>query len=161
MIYLFKSRRVLEKHLSDGFNDMGYVKPSLALCVLCVFTMVYFSMWKGIKSSGKAVWITAIAPYIVLVILLVKGVSLPGASKGIEYYLKPQWDKLLETQVIHDKKLILKSLNVLVLFRGLDGQRRYGSMQHHRYSFLLVLVLVPYWHCLVTINSITIVTGMQ
>jgi SNF family Na+-dependent transporter len=39
-------------------------------------------------------------PYVVLFILLVRGVTLPGASKGITYYLTPQWDKLFERQVM-------------------------------------------------------------
>ena len=47
----------------------------------------------------KAVWVTAVAPYIVLVILLFRGASLPGAADGIRYFLTPQWDKLAETKV--------------------------------------------------------------
>lgn len=78
---------------------MGAVKPSLALCVFGVFILVYFSLWKGVKSSGKVVWITALAPYVVLIILLVRGVTLPGAYDGIMYYLTPQWHKLLNSRV--------------------------------------------------------------
>ena len=43
----------------------------------------------------QAVWVTATAPYIILLILLVRGVTLPGAREGIIYYVKPEWDKLL------------------------------------------------------------------
>lgn len=78
---------------------MGSIKPTLALCVFAVFVLVYFSLWKGIKSSGKAVWVTAIMPYIVLIILLFRGITLPGSAEGIEYYLTPQWDKLRNTKV--------------------------------------------------------------
>lgn len=42
---------------------------------------------------------TALAPYVVLIILLFRGVTLPGAMKGIEYYLTPQWEKLLKSKV--------------------------------------------------------------
>lgn len=47
----------------------------------------------------QAVWITALAPYLVLIILLVRGVSLPGAAEGIRYYLTPQWHKLKNSRV--------------------------------------------------------------
>ena len=45
------------------------------------------------------VWVTATLPYVVLLILLVRGATLPGAWRGVVFYLKPQWSKLLETSV--------------------------------------------------------------
>jgi solute carrier family 6 serotonin transporter-like protein 4 len=47
----------------------------------------------------QAVWVTALAPYVVLFILLVRGVTLPGAGEGILYYLTPQWHKLKNSRV--------------------------------------------------------------
>jgi solute carrier family 6 serotonin transporter-like protein 4 len=47
----------------------------------------------------QAVWVTALAPYVVLFILLVRGVTLPGAAEGILYYLTPQWHKLKNSKV--------------------------------------------------------------
>lgn len=48
---------------------------------------------------GKVVWVTATMPYVVLSILLVRGLMLPGAVGGISYYLKPELSKLKETRV--------------------------------------------------------------
>ncbi|CAF1232496.1 unnamed protein product, partial [Didymodactylos carnosus] len=89
-----QTRRVQEIDKAKSFDNLGTVKWELALCLLVVFIFVYFALWKGIKSSGKAVWITAIAPYVVLIVLLIRGVTLPGASMGIEYYLKPNMTSL-------------------------------------------------------------------
>jgi solute carrier family 6 serotonin transporter-like protein 4 len=50
----------------------------------------------------QAVWVTALAPYVVLFILLVRGVTLPGAAEGIQYYLTPQWHKLKNSKVRSD-----------------------------------------------------------
>lgn len=44
-------------------------------------------------------WITAAAPYAVLLILLVRGVTLPGAALGVEYYLKPNLELLKNVDV--------------------------------------------------------------
>lgn len=90
---------VLEQYKSDGLDYMGPIKPTLALCVFGVFILVYFSLWKGVRSAGKVVWVTALAPYVVLFILLVRGVSLPGAMEGIRYYLTPEWHKLQNSKV--------------------------------------------------------------
>lgn len=35
----------------------------------------------------------------VLVILLIRGVTLPGSYHGIMYYLTPHWDRLLDSGV--------------------------------------------------------------
>ncbi|KAG4066627.1 hypothetical protein HA402_007263 [Bradysia odoriphaga] len=92
-------RNVLEMHKSQGLDYMGPIKPQLALCVFGVFILVYFSLWKGVRSAGKVVWVTALAPYVVLIILLIRGVSLPGADEGIRYYLTPEWSKLRNSKV--------------------------------------------------------------
>ncbi|KAJ1349810.1 hypothetical protein KIN20_005463 [Parelaphostrongylus tenuis] len=102
------SYKVLEIQNSSGFDDLGGVKPSMAVCLAFVFVLVYFALWKGPKSSGKMVWITATAPYVVLSILLIRGVTLPGASKGLYYYLTPDFSKLSDPKVVgdHDASLI-------------------------------------------------------
>ncbi|XP_002736305.1 sodium-dependent noradrenaline transporter-like, partial [Saccoglossus kowalevskii] len=95
----FYERGVLEKHLSNGIDDIGSVKWQLALCLLAVFTILYFALWKGVKSSGKVVWFTATMPYIILVILLIRGSTLPGSLDGIKYYLTPDFSRLLDSGV--------------------------------------------------------------
>lgn len=85
--------------MSDGLHEMGYPKWQLVVCILLVYAMLYLSLFKGVKSSGKVVWATATLPYVVLTILLIRGLMLPGAANGISYYLKPELSKLRETQV--------------------------------------------------------------
>lgn len=135
MIHVFHlgRRNVLELHESEGLRNVGGVRWQLMLCLFLIFTIVYFSLWKGVKTSGKVprnsvkkkkkpstavsippppphflispfhplqvVWVTATLPYIVLFILLIRGATLPGAWRGVVFYLKPQWGKLLETSV--------------------------------------------------------------
>lgn len=82
-----------------GIEDIGAPRWQLVLSLAAVFFIVYFSIWKGIKSSGKAVWITATVPYVVLIILLIRGCTLPGSVEGIKYYITPVWGKLLNEQV--------------------------------------------------------------
>nr|AGY96957.1 high-affinity octopamine transporter protein 1 [Limulus polyphemus] len=95
----FFDREVLEVHLSTGFHDLGAPRWQLVICVFIVFLILYLSLFKGVKSSGKVVWVTATAPYIILTILLLRGVLLPGAINGMNYYLRPDVHKLLDSQV--------------------------------------------------------------
>lgn len=48
---------------------------------------------------GLVVWVTATMPYVVLSILLARGLMLPGAFSGISYYLKPELSRLKDTEV--------------------------------------------------------------
>lgn len=50
-------------------------------------------------ASLQVVWVTATLPYVVLLILLVRGATLPGAWRGVVFYLRPDWGKLLSTAV--------------------------------------------------------------
>ena len=42
---------------------------------------------------------TATMPYVVLTILLIRGLMLPGSSDGILYYITPRADRLFDPQV--------------------------------------------------------------
>ncbi|KAG8236963.1 hypothetical protein J437_LFUL016534, partial [Ladona fulva] len=63
--------------------------------------MVTWTAW-----PGKVVWATATLPYVVLSILLVRGLMLPGALSGISYYLHPELHRLAETQSVNLAQLI-------------------------------------------------------
>ncbi|XP_020785371.1 sodium- and chloride-dependent creatine transporter 1 [Boleophthalmus pectinirostris] len=93
----FWERKVLR--LSGGLHEPGAISYEMVLCLIATWIIVYFCMWKGVKSTGKVVYFTALFPYLVLVVLLAHGVTLPGALDGIVYYLKPDWSKLGEAQV--------------------------------------------------------------
>ncbi|KAM8816595.1 sodium-dependent dopamine transporter isoform 3-T3 [Rhynchonycteris naso] len=51
-------RGVLHLHESHGINDLGPPRWQLTSCLVLVIVLLYFSLWKGVKTSGK-VWIDA------------------------------------------------------------------------------------------------------
>ncbi|CAH0555426.1 unnamed protein product [Brassicogethes aeneus] len=93
------NRAILELHQSKGLHDLGAIKWDMALCLLAVYVICYFSLWKGISTSGKVVWFTALFPYAVLLILLVRGITLPGSAQGIKYYLSPNFSAIGSAEV--------------------------------------------------------------
>ncbi|KAI9582986.1 sodium- and chloride-dependent glycine transporter 1 [Glossina fuscipes] len=88
--------------LSSGIEETGGIKISLAICLFCAWVIVFLCLCKGVQSSGKVVYFTALFPYVVLVILFVRGVTLPGAATGILFYLTPDWKQLANAQVWGD-----------------------------------------------------------
>ncbi|XP_070319437.1 sodium- and chloride-dependent GABA transporter 3 isoform X1 [Odocoileus virginianus] len=93
----FWERRVLA--ISDGIEHIGDLRWELALCLLAAWTICYFCIWKGTKSTGKVVYVTATFPYVMLLILLIRGVTLPGASEGVKFYLYPDLSRLSDPQL--------------------------------------------------------------
>ncbi|KAJ8272325.1 hypothetical protein COCON_G00111840 [Conger conger] len=89
-------------HISKGIEYPGDIRWPLALCLFLAWVIVYASLAKGIKSSGKVVYFTATFPYVVLIILLIRGVTLPGAGSGILYFITPKWEKLNDAKVWKD-----------------------------------------------------------
>ncbi|XP_072030979.1 sodium- and chloride-dependent glycine transporter 1-like [Amphiura filiformis] len=79
---------------SEGLHDMGTIRWQLLLCLLLAWIVVFLCLIKGIKSVGKVVYFTATFPYIVLFILLIRGLTLPGAMNGIYFYIVPRFDQL-------------------------------------------------------------------
>ncbi|MCP4651801.1 MAG: sodium-dependent transporter [Candidatus Omnitrophica bacterium] len=86
-------------HLSSGPADIGFISPQIILALVIAWVLVYFSVWKGVKSVGKVVLITMPLPIILLVVLLIRGITLPGAMDGIIFYLKPNFKALLDLEV--------------------------------------------------------------
>ncbi|XP_072308495.1 solute carrier family 6 member 11a [Eucyclogobius newberryi] len=96
----FWQRRVL--NISSGIEDMGNIQWELCLCLLLSWTICYFCVWKGVRSTGKATYFTATFPFVMLFVLLIRGMSLPGALHGIKYYLYPNPSRLADPQVWMD-----------------------------------------------------------
>ncbi|KAK2717348.1 hypothetical protein QYM36_006213, partial [Artemia franciscana] len=87
-------------HQIDNIDDgIGPPEWRLTLCLLFSWTVLFLILAKGVSSSGKTAYFTALFPYVILLTLLVRGVTLPGAYEGIMFYITPQWDKILEAKV--------------------------------------------------------------
>ncbi|XP_030607471.1 sodium- and chloride-dependent GABA transporter 3-like [Archocentrus centrarchus] len=115
----FWERRMLA--MSAGIEEMGGVRWELALCLLASWVFCYFSIWKGVRSSGKVAYFTASFPYAILLILLIRGLTLPGAWEGIYFYLYPDVNHLANlqvwieagSQIFFSYSLTMGTLNVL------------------------------------------------
>uniref|UniRef100_A0A1I8I3A5 Transporter n=2 Tax=Macrostomum lignano TaxID=282301 RepID=A0A1I8I3A5_9PLAT len=89
---LFFERNLLG--LTSGIHDLGEIRWELVVCLVVSWICVYLCLIKGVQSLGKVVYVTALGPYLFLLVLLVRGLTLPGGWHGILYYLTPDWERL-------------------------------------------------------------------
>ncbi|XP_034942351.1 sodium- and chloride-dependent glycine transporter 1 [Chelonus insularis] len=88
--------------MSKGIEFTGSIRPALAACLFLAWTIVFLCLSKGVQSSGKVVYFTALFPYVVLIALFIRGVLLPGAEEGLLFYLTPNWRRLTSAKVWGD-----------------------------------------------------------
>ncbi|XP_064112522.1 sodium- and chloride-dependent glycine transporter 2-like [Macrobrachium nipponense] len=85
------------------WDDLGVLQWELVGYLALSWILVGASLFKGIKSLGKVVYFTATFPYLILIVLFIRGLTLEGSYKGIEFYiLKFDVTRLMEVEVWGD-----------------------------------------------------------
>lgn len=98
-----KSSREVIKQKDDILEGIGVPDWQLTIFLFFAWVTVYVVIIKGVKSSGKFSYFLAIFPYIVMLALLIRAVTLDGAWNGIKYFISPDFKRLLEPQVVKPK----------------------------------------------------------
>ena len=87
------------KQKDNIIDGIGWPDWQLTIFLLLAWLAVYIVIAKGVKSSGKFSYFLAIFPYVVMIILLIRAVTLDGAIDGIKFFIYPDFKKLIEPKV--------------------------------------------------------------
>lgn len=77
----------------------GSISTPVVLGLIVIWLCVFIILYKGVNRIGKIVAITVPIPTILLIILTIRGLTLPGAIEGINYYLTPDFSRLTDVKV--------------------------------------------------------------
>nr|XP_042117274.1 inactive sodium-dependent neutral amino acid transporter B(0)AT3 isoform X2 [Peromyscus maniculatus bairdii] len=86
-------------NITSDINNTGTIQWKLFLCLVACWSTVYLCVIRGIESTGKAIYFTALFPYLVLTIFLIRGLTLPGATEGLTYLFTPKMKILQNPRV--------------------------------------------------------------
>jgi len=81
-------------HLTSGPGHLGHILWYVVIGLAISWLWSFFYLRHGPVSIGKEIYYTVIIPWIILVILVIRGLTLPGAIKGLNYYLTPNFAAL-------------------------------------------------------------------
>ncbi len=80
-----------------GFRQgtaLGAIRLNLVVPLVITWVAMYLCIFRGVKLVGKIVWLTVPLPWLMLLILTVRGMTLQGSMQGLAYYLDPEWSQL-------------------------------------------------------------------
>ncbi|XP_015112352.1 sodium-dependent nutrient amino acid transporter 1 [Diachasma alloeum] len=92
-------RREVLKETDSIESGIGLPSWKLTICLALTWLCVFIVLHRGIKETGKAVYFFAIFPYIIMLALLIRAVTLEGAVNGILFFITPNWNKLWDPNV--------------------------------------------------------------
>ncbi|XP_060552019.1 sodium- and chloride-dependent glycine transporter 2-like [Ruditapes philippinarum] len=135
-------RRVLKR--TEGLEHEGALLWDVSLCNLLAWTIIFLVLTKGVETLGKVMYVASIFPYILLTILLVRGLTLEGHQLGIDFYLQPNVTKLSEASVWSDAAVqIFYSLGICQ-----GGLIAMSSFNQFKTNTLRDALIVPIINCM-------------
>ncbi|XP_058795199.1 sodium-dependent nutrient amino acid transporter 1-like isoform X2 [Phymastichus coffea] len=134
---LYFTRAVLREKANI---DEGIGAPDwhLTLCLLAAWLCILAVLARGLSSSGKASYFLALFPYVVMIGLLVRAMSLDGAINGILFFVRPDWSKLAYAEVWY-AAVTQCFFSLCICFGGLVTYASYNDFRHNIYRDVLVV----------------------
>ncbi|XP_030845654.1 sodium- and chloride-dependent betaine transporter-like [Strongylocentrotus purpuratus] len=131
-----------------GTGERGIV-GHLALTLFLTWTLVYFGLWKGVKWSGKLAYFTVPFIHLVFTVLMIRGITLPGAYDGLIFYLKPDLSEIKSAEV-----WIAAGTEVFYSFSiGLGAFTALGSYNKFHYNSYRDSMIIAFLNVVTSIYS--------
>jgi len=73
---------------------LGNIRWNIFWPLVVTWLVMYLCIFKGVRLVGRIVWLTVPLPWLMLLILAVRGLTLEGSMQGLAYYLDPVWSEL-------------------------------------------------------------------
>uniref|UniRef100_G3NKB5 Transporter n=1 Tax=Gasterosteus aculeatus TaxID=69293 RepID=G3NKB5_GASAC len=130
-------------NISPSIEENGGIHTGQAMCLVLAWVLTYLFIVRGVKSTGKVVYFTALFPYVVLFIYLVRGFTLHGAVNGVAYMFTPKLEQLANpTTWINAATQIFFSLGL-----GFGTLIAFASYNQYHNNFERQAVIVSLINC--------------
>ncbi|XP_076293223.1 sodium-dependent nutrient amino acid transporter 1 [Lasioglossum baleicum] len=134
----FYFQKTVLKEKSNIDDGIGLPDWKLTICLLISWLCIFGVLARGVHSSGKAAYFLAIFPYVIMISLLIRAVTLEGAMNGIVFFIKPNWSKLFEAKVWY-AAVTQCFFSLSVCFGGVVMYSSYNDFRHNIYRDVIVV----------------------
>lgn len=84
---------------SGGPGELGGIRLPVLLGLVLTWVWIYLCLFKGVRTLGKIVYFTVGIPWAILIVMVIRGLTLPGALEGLNFYLTSDFSALLRPGV--------------------------------------------------------------
>ncbi|XP_065209333.1 sodium- and chloride-dependent GABA transporter 1-like isoform X2 [Planococcus citri] len=84
--------------ITEGIENLGGMQWELLASLFIGWLIIYIILGRGLHQNGKVVWFTALFPYVIIMILLFRAVTLPGSVDGLRFLISTDFEKLKSAQ---------------------------------------------------------------
>ncbi|KAI1705492.1 sodium:neurotransmitter symporter family domain-containing protein [Ditylenchus destructor] len=135
----FFENYVLEKAATvDSFGGLNY---KLVFTYFVAWTITALVLFRGVKLMGKVAYFTATVPYIIIIILFIRSVTLDGAIIGMKYYLlEPDFSTVWDPASWRAAATHV-SFSLSIGFGGMLSLGSYNHRDHNCYRDALIITL--------------------
>lgn len=118
-ILQLKSAAQASTHFNELTNNPFWITGLLAVFMALTILIVYFGVQKGIELGSK---IMMPLLFLLLIGIMIKGLTLEGASKGLDYLFNPDWSKITTKVILAGLGQAFFSMSL-----GMGAMMTYGS----------------------------------
>ncbi len=124
--YSFSAPASAGNHFNHLIGNPIWIVGYFALFMLLTMGIVFSGVRNGIEKGSK---IMMPILFLLLIILVIRGVTLEGAARGIKYFLHPDWSRISAESV-----LIAMGQAFFTLSLGMGAMLTYGSYMSEKDS---------------------------
>lgn len=122
------------EHFTFLISDVSWILAMFIIFMLLTMLVVYFGVQKGIERGSK---IMMPALFILLIIVMIKGITMEGSSAGIEFLFAPDWTKISTNSI-----LLALGQAFFTLSLGMGAMLTYGSYMSDNDNILVSSVQI-------------------
>lgn len=130
-------------------SGYGTIAWPVVICLLVAWVLIYVCIRNGASSVGKVVKYTVFLPVVCLLIMAIKGVTMPGAMDGLKALFVPQFSALADTSLwIAAVGQVFYSLSIMMAIMF-----AYGSFLDNKSNIVVDAIIISFSDLAISVLS--------